>query len=1043
MQTWLAAQTPFFVFAGVCVAAFSLQFWWLRKVRFARLPWRVWVLAAVLLGLGWCGSEQAGRREWNRIQNLTENFARLYGDEMENRGHWKLPGNVAGNDPLYLNLIETEKNWEKLNPEVSDIYTLRKLPDGKNVFIVDSETDYNHNGKYDEAREQRKPVGEVYDKVDEGLERAFRGQPNFDFVPITDRWGTWVSVYEPLHDPSGRVEGVLGVDYEAHKFMAAITGAKLRIISLEAFLLLVLLGVSTLNSLLRAQIVERKRTEEELRWKTAFFEAQTNSSIDGILVVDEHGKKILQNRRVADLLKIPQPIADDDDDEKQLRWVANMTKSPGQFIEKVVYLTSNTSEICRDELELKDGTMLDRYSSPVVGKGGKYYGRIWMFRDITERKNTEKILHWQSAALEAAANAIVITDQHGTIQSVNPAFTTLTGYSAVEAVGQNPRILKSGKQDEAFFQNLWQTISSGRVWSGVLTNRRKDGSLYAEEMTITPVQTADGVIARYIAIKQDVTARNAAESLIRQSEDRYRSLIDTARDAIFTIATDGTFTSLNPAAETIGGFSRADWIGKSFAPMVHPDDMPLAREMFNRILTGEQAPVHELRGNPILNRPARMEMTLTAQKDNNGKIIGVLGIGRDITDRKRLEAQLFQSQKMETVGKLAGGIAHEFNSILTAIIGQSELLLFDLPAGSPLAKSATEIGKSAGRAATLTRQLLAYGRRQFLQPEILDLNQLVASMEGLFHLLMGGDVNVQVIPAPGLQAVKADAGQIEQVIVNMVINARDAMSTGGKLTLETANVSFDAESVGGYPDLKPGDYVMLAITDTGMGMSAEVKGHMFEPFFSTKGVGGGAGLGLSTCYGIIKQSGGHINVYSEPGRGTTFKIYLPQVEPQAKISVRHADLPDLPRGTETILLVEDDPALREMAATLLRRLGYTVLAAANGIDALSLQQQRDTGQVDLLFTDVVMPHMNGKELSERVQALYPHTRILFTSAYTENAIVHQGVLGKGAALLQKPFSPSALARKLREVLNQPGAPKPDAARKTVGFAKTPDGENTP
>jgi two-component system cell cycle sensor histidine kinase/response regulator CckA len=382
---------------------------------------------------------------------------------------------------------------------------------------------------------------------------------------------------------------------------------------------------------------------------------------------------------------------------------------------------------------------------------------------------------------------------------------------------------------------------------------------------------------------------------------------------------------------------------------------------------------------------------------------------------------------METVGKLAGGVAHEFNSILTAIIGQSELMLDDLPAGSPLRKSAAEIRKAASRAATLTRQLLAYGRKQFLKPETLDLNRVMASMDGMFHHLMGGDVDMQIIPARGLQAVKADAGQIEQVIMNMAINARDAMPNGGKLTLETANVTFDQESVGRYPELQEGDYVMLAITDTGRGMSAEVKARVFEPFFSTKEVGQGTGLGLSTCYGIIKQSGGHISVYSELARGATFKIYLPQVDQETKIRLQRRDSPALPCGTETILLVEDDPALREMAATLLRRLGYNVLAAANGIEALSLKQQRDIGHVDLLFTDVVMPHMSGKELAERVKALYPHTKILFTSAYTENSIIHQGVLNKGMALLQKPFTPSALAHKLRELLDQPGAPNSDAA----------------
>jgi|GEM_PF-2712026 PAS domain S-box-containing protein len=417
-----------------------------------------------------------------------------------------------------------------------------------------------------------------------------------------------------------------------------------------------------------------------------------------------------------------------------------------------------------------------------------------------------------------------------------------------------------------------------------------------------------------------------------------------------------------------------------------------------------------------------LEWQIAPIRNAAGKITHFVGIERDITDRKKLESQLVQSQKMETVGKLAGGIAHEFNSILTAIIGQSELLLGDLPPGSPLVQNATEIGKAANRAATLTRQLLAYGRKQFLQPESLDLNHVVAGMETMFHNLMGADVDVQMIPAADLHLVKADAGQIEQVIMNLVINARDAMPNGGKLILETANVTFDRDSVGRYPELKPGDYVALAISDTGTGMSDAVKAHVFEPFFSTKGVGEGTGLGLSTCYGIIKQSGGHISVYGELGRGTTFKIYLPQVVSPRTIPVQRLASPDLPSGTESILLVEDDPALREMAGTLLRRLGYTVFAAANGVEALSLKHERDTGHIDLLFTDVVMPHMSGKELADRVRALYPHTKILFTSAYTENAIVHQGVLDKGVMLLQKPFTPSALARKVREVLDQKTLP---------------------
>jgi PAS domain S-box-containing protein len=663
---------------------------------------------------------------------------------------------------------------------------------------------------------------------------------------------------------------------------------------------------------LRQTVVQLKRAEEHLNWETAFLEAQVNSSVDGILVVDQLGKKILQNQRNADLFKMPQDIVDEKDDEKQLRWVTAMTKNPGQFIERVLYLNSHVNEVSRDEIELNNGTILDRYSSPVVGEDGSYYGRLWTFRDITERKYTEEALRLLGSAVEQSKESIVITDADLELPGpkiifINPSFTKMTGYTAEEAIGKTPRMLHGPRTDRTVLDRLRQNLERGKTFEGEAINYRKNGKEFSVQWQIAPIRNASGKTTHFVAIQ------------------------------------------------------------------------------------------------------------------------------RDVTERKWLEAQMFQSQKMETVGKLAAGIAHEFNSILTVIIGQSELMLGDLPAESPLARNASEISEAASRAATLTRQLLAYGRKQFLQPQTLDLNSVIASMEGMFHHLMGSEVDLQVVPAPGLRAVKADAGQIEQVIMNMAINARDAMPNGGKLTLESANVSFDEESVARYPELKAGDYAMLAITDTGVGMRADVKARVFEPFFSTKEVGQGTGLGLSTCYGIIKQSGGHISVYSEPARGATFKIYLPQVGQQTNAEIGRRDPPDLPRGTETILLVEDDPGLRDMAATLLRRLGYTVLAAADGIEALSLRQQLDLGGIDLLLTDVVMPRMGGKELSERVRELHPHTRILFTSAYTENAVIHQGLLNKGVTLLQKPFTPSALAHTLREALDQPVAPQPDTAQTKFAF----------
>jgi PAS domain S-box-containing protein len=757
----------------------------------------------------------------------------------------------------------------------------------------------------------------------------------------------------------------------------------------------------------------------ELQWKTAFLEAQVNSSIDGILVVDQKEIKTLQNQRFVDLLKIPPHIADDKDDEKQRRWVASITKNPEPFIERIIYLNSHPDEISRDEMELKDGTILDRYSAPVVGRDGKYYGRIWTFRDITGRKQAEAALMRLAAIIESSDDAIIGKDLNSIITSWNKGAEKLFGYTSDEMVGTSiMRLIPADRQDEE--DQILGKIRHGESVEQFETLRQtKGGRLVDVSVTASPIRDATGKVIGVSKVARDITERKRTELALRDSEAFLNTVVENIPHMIFVKdARELRFVKFNKAGQELLGYSLAELAGKNDYDFFPKDLADYFTENDRKVLLGKKAV--DIPEESVQTRD-KGERILHTKKipvfDNAGQLVYLLGISEDITGRKQLEERLFQSQKLETVGKLAGGIAHEFNSILTAIIGQSDLLLGDLPAGSPLARNATEISKAANRAAALTRQLLAYGRKQFLRPEALDLNRVVTGMEGVFQHLLGAGVDTQIVPASGLHLVKADAGQIEQVIMNLAMNARDAMPNGGKLTLETANVLFDQDSVGRYPELKPGNYVMLAITDTGTGMSEAVKARVFDPFFSTKGIGQGTGLGLSTCYGIVKQSGGHISVYSEPGRGTTFKIYLPQVEPPAEIPIERLDSPDLPRGAETILLVEDDPALREMAAMLLRRLGYAVLTAGHGIEALSLCHQRDTGRIDLLFTDVVMPHMSGKELADRVRALYPQTKILFTSAYTENAIVHQGVLDPGMALLQKPFTPSALARKVREVLD--------------------------
>jgi PAS domain S-box-containing protein len=648
--------------------------------------------------------------------------------------------------------------------------------------------------------------------------------------------------------------------------------------------------------------------------------------------------------------------------------------------------------------------------------------------EVVKYHRAEKMLRESekrfSSAFEFAPIGMALVSPEGRWLKVNRALCELVGYSEAELLARTFQEITHPDDLAADLEHMRRLLAREiRFYQMEKRYIHSRGHFVTILLDVSLICDGWNQPLHFIAQIQDITERKRNEESLRL----LGSAVEQSKESI--VITDAALDFpgpkiifVNPAFTQMTGYTTAEVIGKTPRILQGPrTDKTVLSRLRNNLEHGEA-----FAGEAVNYRKDGteydQEWQIAPLRNAGGTITHFVAIQHDITGRKKLENQLVQSQKMETVGKLAGGIAHEFNSILTAIIGQSELLLNDLPAGSPLLHNATEITKAAGRAAILTRQLLAYGRKQFLQPEILDLNQIITSMESVLQHLMGGDVRVQIIPTASLHTVKADAGQVEQVIMNLVINARDAMPNGGKLMLETANVSFNVDSVGRYPELKPGDYVMLAISDTGTGMSDAVKARAFEPFFSTKGAGQGTGLGLSTCYGIIKQSGGHISVYSEVGRGSTFKIYLPQVEAQAKIPVERLNSPDLPGGTETVLLVEDDPALREMAATLLRRLGYTVLTAGNGVEALSLKHERSTGHIDLLFTDVVMPHMSGKELADRVRALYPHMKILFTSAYTETAIVHQGVLDQGVALLQKPFTPSALANKLREVLDQKTLP---------------------
>ncbi|OEU65700.1 MAG: hypothetical protein BBJ57_13040 [Desulfobacterales bacterium PC51MH44] len=509
-----------------------------------------------------------------------------------------------------------------------------------------------------------------------------------------------------------------------------------------------------------------------------------------------------------------------------------------------------------------------------------------------------------------------------------------------------------------------------------------------------------------------------ADATLLKERNFSQSIIDTARAIILVLNPDGTIAEFNPYMEELSGYSIEEVRGKDWFETFHPErDRPKTVELFNKAISDINTKGNI---NPIVSRDGK-EVTIEwfdrTLKDKNGNITGLLAIGQNITERKSIEEQLRQSRKMEAVGTLAGGVAHDFNNLLTVIIGNAELALMDVIKDESLRKEIEEIKKAGGKAASLTRQLLAFSRKQVIKPEVIDLNEGINETKNMLKRTIGEDIEFLTVLKPELWKVHTDSGQIDQIIMNMVVNARDAMPQGGKLTIETANADIDRNYFRehGIKGEKPGHYVMLAVSDTGKGMDKETREHIFEPFFTTKEVGKGTGLGLSTVYGIVKQSNGFVWVYSEPGLGSTFKVYLPKVKGDAKPEEKEQSPVDDPGGSETVLIVEDDYGLRKFAQEVLQSYGYRILVAENGENALRVSKEYES-PIHLLLTDVVMPKMSGKEVAERLQPLNPRMKVIYMSGYTDNAIVRHGVLEPGINFLEKPFTPEGLARKVRKAI---------------------------
>ena len=646
-------------------------------------------------------------------------------------------------------------------------------------------------------------------------------------------------------------------------------------------------------------------------------------------------------------------------------------------------------------------------------------GRMFLVQNqlLISSRELEKNLALLQGITDGTTDAVFVKDLQGRYLMMNASGAGFLGRSVEEVLGKIDADLFDPEMGRVIMERDRAVIQSGRA-------QTYEESATAAGVTRTylatkgPYRDSNGDVIGLLGICRDISERKLAEEQMRQSQQKLRIHFEHTPLAVVEWDLQFRVADWNPSAERIFGYSRQEAIGQHGRFLVPPPFHQHVDKTWIELLR-QSGGTRSTNDNVTKDgRTISCEWYNTPLVDEAGRVLGVASLVQDVTERVALEERLRQSQKMEAVGRLAGGVAHDFNNLLTVILGYSQILAEGVPAGSRLAESTAQIKSAAHKASGITSQLLAFSRKQVLSPRVVNLNDIMLNLDSLLRRLIGEDIEVLTVPASNLGSVKADPGQIEQVMMNLALNARDAMPHGGKLTLETSNEQLDANYARNHQPVEPGPYVMLAVSDTGHGMTPETQARIFEPFYTTKEVGKGTGLGLSMVYGIVKQSGGHIWVYSEPDRGTTLKIYLPRVDQPSETTGAEHRPGSIKRGTETILLVEDDSQLRQLSSSVLAHCGYKMLVAATPEEGLEIfkAHHRD---IRLLITDVVMPRMNGRQLAEQIMRISSDVRVLYISGYTNNAIVHYGVLDAGLWFLPKPFTLSALMAKVREVLDSP------------------------
>ena len=894
MAGWIAENLDYFIFVIAGLAVFGLLEGWLRSRKpHGKLPAVAWPALLVLLGVGWFFVGAAGRGEGKRIQSLLEGFAPTYAQEIEHMGHSRITLDTPADDPRYLEMISAMKRWKAANPAISDVYTFRRI-DGKIRLMVDSETDYDHDGKYDGWREQRIPIGREYDEADDKMLQALDGHATFSDMPVRDEWGVWVSAQVPLHDANGQVEGALGVDYPAGRWVEAMALGRLRMLGFLAIPLLMLGFISAVAGVMKAEIEERKKFEEQLRNSEVRLRTAIDNMPFDFWEMDESGRYVLINT------------------VSRQNWGDSLGKT---------------------------------------------------LADLDLPAETRKL--WAN----------------------------------------NNRRAFSGE----FVRGEVTYLQNGRVRHGY--------------NIIAPVRT-HGKIIGILGLNLDMTDRVGAEEALRKSERRLALHVRQTPLAVIEWDLDFRVMAWNPAAQRIFGYTPAEAIGRDAIGLIVSDESRAkVMEIWQAIL-GHRGGTRSTNRNVTKDGKSILcEWYNTPLVDDSGQVIGVASNCQDITEREDLEKQVRQTQKIESLGQLAAGVAHEFNNLLTPMLLRLEMLRSDRADDPVLLTSLRSIEDAIEQAAQLNQRILSVGQRSSGKRELLLLNRLVDDTLGLLRHTLDRRIELAVQLSPGLGPLSLDRAHVAQIVVNLVINARDALMqkieegapVGWTPRIDVSTLRMESARGGAGVSMAPfaRPWQRLTITDNGTGMSPEVRAKAFEPFYTTKPPGRGTGLGLAVVWNVVKSLDGWIELESQPGSGTMFHVYFPVpnapatgvVESGSSIGFGH--LTTEPAAGLRILLVEDNVAVAETINTLLTRSGHFVTYAQNGEEAWELFRVRET-DFDLILTDENMPVMSGTELVRHVRGDGHKIRIVVVSGHLGSEKTDElNRLGVDA-ILQKPFLPKEL-----------------------------------